>query len=254
MFKGSKGFLIADFESRILLPYGDNADLTYYKPRTPDKVLPPLGHFQKQWINACKNGGKTACDFEYSGNMIEQLLLGLVAYRVGKKIEYDGAAGRVTELSRGQQTPAAAIPPGLDAGRLAAQRAGNIFIVPQGVEHEPKSDSCTPQFSEAVPTGEPLGPLPGSNSPQTFHFSVTSSVREQFRRNLFLCPLKSRKWKEFRISGRVIPDPNPELTPEAVREFLTFQYPEMSTATIVGPETTGRCHRYTIQRSIGSKG
>ena len=28
--------------------------------------------------------------------MIEQLLLGLVAYRVGKKIEYDGAAGRVT--------------------------------------------------------------------------------------------------------------------------------------------------------------
>ena len=28
--------------------------------------------------------------------MIEQMLLGLVAYRVGKKIEYDGAAGRVT--------------------------------------------------------------------------------------------------------------------------------------------------------------
>ena len=54
MFKGSKGFLIADFDSRILLPYGDNADLTYYKPRTHDKVLPPLGHFQKQWINACK--------------------------------------------------------------------------------------------------------------------------------------------------------------------------------------------------------
>jgi hypothetical protein len=28
--------------------------------------------------------------------MIEQLLLGLVAYRVGKKIEYDPKAGRVT--------------------------------------------------------------------------------------------------------------------------------------------------------------
>jgi hypothetical protein len=58
---------------------------------------PPVGHFQKQWINACKNPSlKTACDFEYSGDMIEQLLLGLVAYRVGKKIEYDGATGRVT--------------------------------------------------------------------------------------------------------------------------------------------------------------
>ena len=29
--------------------------------------------------------------------MLETLLLGLVAYRVGKKIPYDGAAGRVTD-------------------------------------------------------------------------------------------------------------------------------------------------------------
>ena len=42
---------------------------------------------------------KNACDFEYSGDMIEQLLLGLVAYRAGKKIEYDAAAGRVTNSS-----------------------------------------------------------------------------------------------------------------------------------------------------------
>jgi PRTRC genetic system protein C len=60
--------------------------------------------------------------------------------------------------------------------------------------------------------------------------------------------------RRFEFAGRVIHDPNPELTPEAVREFLTFQYPEMSTATIVGPETSGRYLRYTIQRSIGSKG
>jgi len=60
--------------------------------------------------------------------------------------------------------------------------------------------------------------------------------------------------RQFAFGGRIIPDPNSELTPEAVREFLTFQYPEMSTATIVGPETTGRFLRYTIQRSIGSKG
>src|SRR5262249_47450187 len=80
MFKGSKGFLVADFESRMLLPFGNQSDLTYYKPRTKETVLKPLGHFQKQWIDACKHGGKTACDFEYSGNMIEQMLLGLVAY------------------------------------------------------------------------------------------------------------------------------------------------------------------------------
>lgn len=98
MFKGSKGFLVADFASRLLLPFGDTADLTYYKPRPADQTLPNIGHFQKQWLNACRTGAKTACDFEYSANMIEQLLLGLVAYRVGKKLEYDGAAGKVTNV------------------------------------------------------------------------------------------------------------------------------------------------------------
>ncbi len=98
MFKGTKGYVICDFGSRIVLPFGDDADFTYYKPRDRERVLPALGHFQKQWIDACKNGGKTACDFEYSADMIEQMLLGLVAYRVGKKIEYDGATGKVTNV------------------------------------------------------------------------------------------------------------------------------------------------------------
>ena len=97
MFEGSKGVLIADFNSRILFPRGNQADLAYYKPRTKETLIPPLGDFQKQWINACKGSLKTACDFDYGGNLIEMMLLGLVAYRVGKKITYDGAAGRVTD-------------------------------------------------------------------------------------------------------------------------------------------------------------
>ena len=96
MFEGTKGTLVADFGSRLLFPHGGGADMTYYKPRAKSEVLPPLGNFQKQWINACKGSLKTACDFEYSGNMIEQMLLGLVAYRVGKKLDYDGATGQVT--------------------------------------------------------------------------------------------------------------------------------------------------------------
>jgi len=98
MFKGSKGFVVCDFNSRLLLPFGDDADLTYYKPRTKESLIPPLGGFQQQWINACKGDLKTSCDFNYSGTMIEQMLLGLVAYRAGKKLEYDGAAGRVTNV------------------------------------------------------------------------------------------------------------------------------------------------------------
>jgi predicted dehydrogenase len=100
MFEGSRGYLIADFGSRIILPLGDRADFTYYKPRAKEAVLPNLGDFVGQWLRACKDPSlKTACDFEYSGDMIEQLLLGLVAYRAGKKIEYDAKAGRVTNAS-----------------------------------------------------------------------------------------------------------------------------------------------------------
>ena len=99
MFKGTQGFLVADFDSRILLPYGKKANMTYYKPRSQKELIPPLGHFQKEWTNACKGDLKTSCDFDYGSTLIEQMLLGLVAYRVGKKIEYNGAAGRVTNSS-----------------------------------------------------------------------------------------------------------------------------------------------------------
>jgi predicted dehydrogenase len=97
LFEGSKGVLVADFTTRALLPSRKDADLTYYKPRSKAALLPPMGNFQKQWINACKSDLKTDCNFEYAGNMIEMMLLGLVAYRTGKKISYDGAAGRVTD-------------------------------------------------------------------------------------------------------------------------------------------------------------
>jgi len=96
LFKGSTGFLISSFDDRLVIPFGDDADMTYYKPRSKDEVTEPMGDFQQEWLDACKGDLKTSCDLDYGGTMMEQLLLGLVAYRVGKEIEYDGAKGRVT--------------------------------------------------------------------------------------------------------------------------------------------------------------
>ena len=103
MFEGSKGVLVANFDSRVLFPHGGQADLTYYKPRTKQTLIPPMGNFQRQWINACKGDLKTSCDFDYGGKMIEMMLLGLVAYRVGKKINYDGAVGLCSDCSEANQ-------------------------------------------------------------------------------------------------------------------------------------------------------
>jgi predicted dehydrogenase len=198
IFEGSKGTILADFTSRVIIPNNDDGDFTYYKRRTRDQLLPLIGGtgqptqssarpkrspsaaakslrgakkgsglpagftaapdsrhnaqdgfpviqllegnippdiglpnasvkaileaekhgggapkaggdvFQREWIAACKgqsngvvNGtsSKTHCDFDYSGSMMEQMLLGLVAHRAGKKLEYDPAAGRVTNMS-----------------------------------------------------------------------------------------------------------------------------------------------------------
>lgn len=121
LFEGTQGSLVAHFESRILFPSVKDGNMTYYKPRTAEKLLPPLGWntppmptapgarpaqesiFQWEWINACKGDLKTSCDFVYGGNLIEQMLLGLVSYRVGKKLQYDPAEGRVTNIAEANQ-------------------------------------------------------------------------------------------------------------------------------------------------------
>jgi PRTRC genetic system protein C len=60
--------------------------------------------------------------------------------------------------------------------------------------------------------------------------------------------------REFFYNGTRIPNPTPNLTVEEVRELLTPSFPEIATATLVGPEDAGDALRYTFSRAIGSKG
>lgn len=101
LFKGDQGFVVADFSKRLLIPYGKDANLTYYQPRAESDLTPPLGHFQEQWLQACKNDkpSETACNFEYSANMIETMCLGLAGFRAGDGLEYDGSQGQITNIA-----------------------------------------------------------------------------------------------------------------------------------------------------------
>jgi hypothetical protein len=184
IFEGSKGTIICDFTSRIILPNNDDGDLTYYKRRGKNELLPlvagvgmptqgaprprssqsgppplppgftampsanpgpsgfpaiqmldgkvpaaiglpntdvdriasgdrrPPDPFQTEWLDACKGknnsktfgtSSKTNCDFDYSGTMLEQMLLGLVAHRAGKKLTYDPATGQVSNSPEANQ-------------------------------------------------------------------------------------------------------------------------------------------------------
>jgi predicted dehydrogenase len=99
MFKGTKGTLVADFTTRLLIPARSGADMTYYKAPDSNQVAPALGDFVEQWFKACKGDLRTDCDFDYAGRMIETLMLGLVAHRAGKELTYDPVAGQVTNDS-----------------------------------------------------------------------------------------------------------------------------------------------------------
>ncbi len=83
-FVGQKGTLFANYTSHKLFPQGKFAD---FQP--PPKTIPKsVGHHQ-EWLNACKTGSPTTCNFDYAGPLTEAVLLGTVAYRTGQKLQWD---------------------------------------------------------------------------------------------------------------------------------------------------------------------
>jgi PRTRC genetic system protein C len=60
--------------------------------------------------------------------------------------------------------------------------------------------------------------------------------------------------REFVFNGSRIPDPDPRMSIDEVRDLLTPSYPEIATATMPGPKDTGTSLRYSFSRAIGSKG
>lgn len=104
IFKGDQGWLICDFQNRILIPSAKNGDLTYFKPRTKETQIPQSPGHHKEWILACKGDKATRTDFDYAGTLTEQNLLALVGYRFpNQKLEYDPKAGKITNVDEANQ-------------------------------------------------------------------------------------------------------------------------------------------------------
>lgn len=84
MFRGDKGDMFADYGGFKLYPESQFKD---FQP--PPKSIPDsIGH-HREWLKACRDGSATTCNFDYSGALSEAVLLGNVAYRTGKTIEWD---------------------------------------------------------------------------------------------------------------------------------------------------------------------
>lgn len=60
--------------------------------------------------------------------------------------------------------------------------------------------------------------------------------------------------RTFSYNGIILPDPNPQFTPEQVRDMYVTAYPELATAAIEGPKPVAGGMEYTFTRAVGAKG
>lgn len=96
---GSKASVIAHsnyFTVRIV----PESKMQELGPTLPPKTLPriPGGDHFAEWLNACKGGTPAGSRFDYSGPLTEMVLLGNVALRARRRIEWDSAALKITNL------------------------------------------------------------------------------------------------------------------------------------------------------------
>src|SRR5262245_18754471 len=91
LFVGDKGMLLSDYSKHVLLPEKQFENFQRPAPFIPKS----LGHWA-EWIHACKTGAPTTCNFEYAGKLTESNHLGNVAYRAGKKLQWDTKALKAT--------------------------------------------------------------------------------------------------------------------------------------------------------------
>jgi predicted dehydrogenase len=94
LFIGDKGMLLADYDRYVLMP---EADFKEFRPPAP-MIAKSIGH-HNEWIDACKTGRPTTCNFGYSGALTEAVLLGAVAYRLGRKLDWNAAELKAASCS-----------------------------------------------------------------------------------------------------------------------------------------------------------
>ena len=89
LFVGDHGMLLSDYGKHLLLPEGRYAE--YERPA--QTIAPSIGHHQ-EWVHAAKTGAPTTCHFGYAGPLTESNHLGNVAFRAGKRLEWDASGMR----------------------------------------------------------------------------------------------------------------------------------------------------------------
>ena len=99
IFVGEKGTLAAGYLKDPF--FVDDAQQKSHKP--PEKTMPrSIGH-HAEWLEAIQGGPTPASNFDHAGPLTEMVLLGNLAVRTGRRIEWDHKAMKVTNDKEAQK-------------------------------------------------------------------------------------------------------------------------------------------------------
>jgi len=99
IYVGDKGTILVGLgDAPRLIPESKMKDF-----QAPARTLPRSPGQHEEWVRACKGRPKPLAGFDYSGPLTEIVLLGNVAIRAGKPIEWDAANMRVTNVEEANQ-------------------------------------------------------------------------------------------------------------------------------------------------------
>jgi len=100
MFVGDKGKIIGGFRGENPVIYSGNASAATAGPPATEI---PAEDPNNVWINAFKNKTQSPGSFIYAGPVTETILLGAVALRAGKKVNYDTLNMKITNVPEANQ-------------------------------------------------------------------------------------------------------------------------------------------------------
>ncbi len=100
MYIGTRGTIIGGGWSRSPRIIPESKMQAYTRP---PKILTRVSGHHRDWLNACKGQGKASNHFDYSGPLTEFVLMGNVALRAKKPLDFDWKDMRVTNLPEANQ-------------------------------------------------------------------------------------------------------------------------------------------------------
>jgi predicted dehydrogenase len=98
VFIGDDGMLLSDYGKHVLLPEVKFADF-----KRPEPFIDDVPGHHEEWLLACAAGPPTGSPFSYAGPLTEANHLGNVAFRAGKKIQWDAKAMRISNAPEAEQ-------------------------------------------------------------------------------------------------------------------------------------------------------